>query len=141
MATLNKKIVISAVLGIAVALIGITILLPSSAIAQQLTTPTPSYNNNPTIAIQRPNFTGSISVPQIIKNNVKVTFSQAASTAEKQVSGGQVIDGHLRVVHGYLVYRFTVIDSNDTKTRVIVDPGNGQVLSSEVCPQHMWTWR
>ena len=133
MATINKKIVIPAVLGITAALIGMAILLPSSAVAQQLTTPTtPSYDNNfatTNTAVQRPNITGSINVPRIIENNIKVSFSQAADTAAKQVSGGMVTGGHLGVVQGYLVYRFTVVDSsNQTAYKVLVDPGNGQVL-------------
>ena len=135
--SMNKKIIVPAVLGIAAALIGMVVLSPTSAIAQQLTTPTPSTGANPstttttaaTTAMQRPNITGSINIPQIIKSNIKVNFSQAADTAAKQVSGGMVVSGHIGVVQGYLVYKFIVIDSTGhTVYCVIIDPGNGQVL-------------
>jgi hypothetical protein len=100
--------------------------------------PIPGYGNNVATtttttttgtAMQRPNITGSINVPRIIVSNVKVSFSQAADTAAKQINEGTVTGGNLGVVQGYLVYRFTVIDtSNQTTYKVLIDPGNGQVL-------------
>src|SRR5918911_447010 len=64
-----------------------------------------------------------------INENVKVSFVQAAQTAQGQVTNGTVIGGHLGVVQGYLVYTFFVADTaSQTGYLVIVDAGNGNVL-------------
>ena len=76
-----------------------------------------------------PNITGSINVPKMISDQIKVSFSDAAKTAEGQVDGGKVIGGHLGIVHGYLVYSFMIVNpDNQTGYMVIVDAGNGTVL-------------
>jgi len=77
--------------------------------------------------------TGSVNVAEAIKNftktNQKVPFSEAAATAEKQVTNGKVLGGHIGISQGFLVYTFFVVNSeNQTGYKVIVDPGNGQVL-------------
>ena len=82
---------------------------------------------------QMANITGSVSVKDAIKNfikeNQKVTFSQASQTAESQVNNGTVVAGRLGIAQGYLVYTFLVLDSgNETASKVIIDAGNGQVL-------------
>ncbi len=83
----------------------------------------------PTNISQRGNITGSINVFKVLQDNVKVSFTDAANTAQKQVSGGTVVGGHLGIVQRYLVYTFTVIDTaNNTAHMVIVDAGNGKVL-------------
>ena len=79
------------------------------------------------------NITGSVNVREAINNfikeNQKVSFSQASETAQNQISNGTVIGGHIGIAQGYLVYTFFVVDNgNKTGYRVIVDPGNGQVL-------------
>jgi hypothetical protein len=140
MTNVNKKMIIPAVTAIAAALIGMVVLSPSSALAQQLTAPNAGTNTGTnaatgttttTAAVPHPriNITGSINLPQIIKSQIKVNFAQAANTAANQVSGGTVVGGHIGVVQGYLVYKFIVVDSsNHTVYRVLIDPGNGQVL-------------
>jgi hypothetical protein len=77
--------------------------------------------------------TGSVNVADAIKNftkdNQKVPFSAASATAEKQVANGNVLGGHIGIAQGYLVYTFFVVNpENQTGYKVIVDPGNGQVL-------------
>ena len=77
--------------------------------------------------------TGSVNVADAIKNftkdNQKVPFSAASATAEKQVTNGKVLGGHIGIAQGYLVYTFFVVNpENQTGYKVIVDPGNGQVL-------------
>ena len=58
-----------------------------------------------------------------------VSFSEAAATAEKQVTNGVVINGQSGIVQGYLAYTFFVVDSqSETGYKVIVDAGNNQVL-------------
>ena len=87
-----------------------------------------------------PQINGSVSLANdasnFINENVKVSFVQAAQTAQGQVTNGTVIGGHLGVVQGYLVYTFFVADTaNQTGHLVIVDAGNGNVLhTSEGLP-------
>ena len=79
------------------------------------------------------NITGSVNVREAINNfikeNQKVSFSQASETAQNQITNGTVLGGHIGIAQGYLVYTFFVADNgNKTGYRVTVDPGNGQVL-------------
>jgi hypothetical protein len=74
--------------------------------------------------------TGSVNVADAIKNftkdNQKVPFSAASATAEKQVTNGKVLGGHIGIAQGYLVYTFFVVNpENQTGYKVIVDPGHG----------------
>jgi hypothetical protein len=83
-----------------------------------------------------PKITGSINMLQTIKHRIKVSFSEAASTVQKEISGRTVVAGHLEVVQGYLVYTFIVVDStNQNIHMVIVDPGNGHVRHTT--PAHL----
>ena len=76
-----------------------------------------------------PNITGSICVPKLINDQIKVSFSDAAKAAEGRVDGGKVVGGHIGIVQGYLVYSFMVTNpDNQTCHMVIVDAGNGTVL-------------
>jgi uncharacterized membrane protein YkoI len=70
---------------------------------------------------------GSINLPQLILSSVKTSFTTAATTAASQVTGGQVLSGGLRAIHGFEVYTFQVTNGTTVFT-VIVDAGNGQVL-------------
>jgi hypothetical protein len=80
-----------------------------------------------------PKIVGSINVVQttknVIKDNLKLYFSQAADIAGKQINNGTVIGGHLGVVQGYLVYTFFGINpETHTAYHTIIDAGNGKVL-------------
>jgi uncharacterized membrane protein YkoI len=72
---------------------------------------------------------GSVNLPQMILSSVKTPFTTAATTAAGQVTGGQVLSGGLRVIHGSVVYAFKVTDGKSVYS-VIVDAGNGQVLKT-----------
>jgi hypothetical protein len=136
----KKRLFIASGLGIAIAAAAIALYLPYSASAQQqVMYPTPYWNgadgphmysnwaSNSTLAM--PNITGSINVPKLISDQIKVSFSDAAKTAESQIDGGMVIGGHIGVVQGYLVYTFMLANPNNhTSYMVIVDAGNGSVL-------------
>jgi hypothetical protein len=102
----NKKVLLPVVIGAIVAsviLAGIFIAYPaiSSVYAVQ------RFNTNTTAGMalgsnQIPNIVGSVNVIQttknVIKDNLKVTFSQAADIAGKQITNDTVIGGHLGVV-------------------------------------------
>jgi uncharacterized membrane protein YkoI len=72
---------------------------------------------------------GSINLPQMILASVKTPFTTAATTAAGQITGGQVLSGGLRAIHGSEVYAFKVTNGTSVFT-VIVDAGNGAVLKT-----------
>jgi uncharacterized membrane protein YkoI len=135
----SKKVLLTAAIAAVVAsiiLTGVFVVYPAISFVyavQQL-----NDNNTSTNAIvsrngQLPNITGSINVMQmtknIIKDDLKVSFSQAADIAGKQITNGTVVGGHLGVVQGYLVYTlFAVNPQTHTAYHTIIDAGNGKVL-------------
>jgi uncharacterized membrane protein YkoI len=81
------------------------------------------------------NLTGSVQIfpnkSQIIQTKASVSLSAAATTAEKSVGpNSHATSAHIAIVNGYLVYRVHVIDTNNNIHRVVVDAGNGKVLST-----------
>jgi hypothetical protein len=79
------------------------------------------------------NWTGTIDVKSTIgeafKSKVTVNIIDAIKTALVDVGlNSTVKEAELTPAHGYLVYKIMVIDENMKKYKVIVDPGNGQVL-------------
>lgn len=84
---------------------------------------------------QKPVITGSVNVDDTIKKyineNKKISFSDAAITAEKQVKNGSVVRGHVDIEQGYLVYTFSVIDTqSDISYKIIIDAGDGKILNT-----------
>ena len=82
---------------------------------------------------QKPVITGTVNVGDATKNfineNKKVSFVEAATSAEKQVQNGSVVEGELDVKQGYLVYSFRVLDTqSDISYKIIIDAGDGKVL-------------
>lgn len=125
---LNKKVAIIAILagGLLTA-----IYVGSLAIANAQEEEVNNANNTDNASV--PQINGTVNVKEAARNfindNVKVSFVDAANTAQAQVDGGKVLGGHIGVVQGYLVYNFIVTNaSGDTVYKVIVDVGNGQVL-------------
>jgi hypothetical protein len=83
-----------------------------------------------------PNITGSIKMSTVIGNalssQIKVGLNQSAMTAEKAVgNNSHAVAAHIGVQNGYLVYTVWVVDPNMKFNRVIVDAGNGKVLSNQ----------
>jgi uncharacterized membrane protein YkoI len=133
-----RRIVVPATIAVlAMAMVGVVLLSPISVLGQNSTNTT---NMNPQT---RPTITGSVNVQNAIndflKNNVKVSFSDAANTAKAQVPNGVVVEGRLSDVHGFLAYTFSVVNyDGGTMKIVIVDAGNGQVLfTSNDLPLHI----
>ena len=125
----SKKVLVLAILGMGILMSAIFIAWPlgnSWAQRQDMVT------NNTLMRgpINLPKINGSVNVVDNLKNflkeSTKISFSQAAQTAEKQVNG-TVIGGHIGVIQGYLVYTFAVV-GNQTLYKTIIDAGNGQVL-------------
>ena len=79
------------------------------------------------------NWTGTIDVKSTIgeafKSKVTVNIIDAINAAQTNVGANSFVKkAELTPAHGYLVYKIMVVDENMKKYKVIVDPGNGQVL-------------
>ena len=77
---------------------------------------------------------------EAFKSKVNVNIIDAITTAQSSVGANSIVkEAELTEAHGYLVYKITAVDENMKKYKVIVDPGNGQVLmKKEVtwCDEH-----
>jgi uncharacterized membrane protein YkoI len=68
-------------------------------------------------------------IGEAFKSKVTVNIIDAINTAETNVGANSFVKkAELTPAHGYLVYKILVVDENMKKYKVIVDPGNGQVL-------------
>lgn len=79
------------------------------------------------------NITSSINLMSVISeaigSNINVSLSDAALTAESSVgNGSHAASAELGENNGYLVYNVMVIDPNMNFSKVVIDPGNGEVL-------------
>ena len=79
------------------------------------------------------NWTGTIDVEstirEAVKSKVNVNMIDAIKAALVNVGlNSTVKEAELTHVHNYLVYKIMVIDEDMKKYKVIVDPGNGEVL-------------
>jgi uncharacterized membrane protein YkoI len=82
-----------------------------------------------------PNITGSVAIgptmAKAIASQVHVSLANASIIAEKTVgANAHAAAVRIGVVHGFLVYIAFVVDSNNNFHSVLVDSGNGKVLSS-----------
>lgn len=119
---LNKKVALIAILagGLFSAVLVGSLAIASAQEEEQERAGMPEINGTVNVRDQARDF---------INENVKVSFVDAATTAQAQVEGGKVLGGHIGVVQGYLVYNFIATDvSGETVYKVIVDVGNGEVL-------------
>ncbi len=88
----------------------------------------------------RENVTGSINLMSIftkaIGAQVKVSLSEAATTAETDIgNGSHAVAARIGQENGFLVYTIKVIDSNMKFHKLIIDPADGKVLlSRELSP-------
>jgi uncharacterized membrane protein YkoI len=127
---LNKKVIIVA----AVLAVGaLSAVLVASSLAQATAQEQQQRRMMMGFEEGMPQINGSVSVvnetSNFINENVNVSFVEAAQTAQRQVTNGTVLGGHLGVVQGYLVHTFFVADTgNQMGHLVIVDAGNGNVL-------------
>jgi hypothetical protein len=83
-----------------------------------------------------PNITGSLKFSTILGNalssQIKVGLNQSAMTAEKAIgNNSHAVAAHFGMENGYLVYTVWVIDGSYNLHKVIVDAGNGKVLSNQ----------
>ena len=130
----SKKVLITSLLRVGILLSAIFLVSPLvSTMAQQQ-----QLGTNETILNQyRPGATinGSVNIADNIVNfleeNTKIPFTTAAETAQQQIINGTVLGGHLGVTEGFLAYTYLVANPSDKIIhKVIIDAGNGQVLSA-----------
>src|SRR5919202_6463679 len=113
----------------------------NNAIAQQSSsTMGPNRPNYMSMSsgLQNQNWTGSISIfsPMLdaFKSKVHTTLNGATTSALNAVGGGSNTSAVAAFIHperGFLVYDVFVLDSSNTIHKVIIDPGNGRVLSNQ----------
>ena len=82
------------------------------------------------------NITGSVpllpTMMQALKSRVHTSLNDATTTALKSVGGNSsAVAAFIHPENGFLVYNVIVLDFNNNIHRVIVDAGNGKVLSSQ----------
>jgi hypothetical protein len=82
------------------------------------------------------NFTGSIPISQILidafKVNILVSLGDAIATAEDNIGNNSTtIAAFIHPEKGFVVYNIFTVDSNNDIHKVIIDPGDGSVLSSQ----------
>ena len=90
------------------------------------------------------NWTGTIDVEstigEAVKSKVNVNMIDAIKAALVNVGlNSTVKEAELTHVYNYLVYKIMVIDEDMKKYKVIVDPGNGEVLMKKEitwCDEH-----
>jgi uncharacterized membrane protein YkoI len=132
----KKRVILSAVIIAAVVILGVLLANPviSFVTAIQSSNMTVNERERGIFVEQSPKINGSINVLEkaqaAIENDLKTSFVQAADIAAGQSNNDTILlDGHLGVDQGYLVYKFFSLNpTNQTGYKITVDAGNGAVL-------------
>jgi hypothetical protein len=110
----------------------------NNAIAQPSSSAMRPFSMHMSSPLQNQNWTGSISlfspILDMFKSKVHTTLNSAITNAINAVGGGSNSSAVAAFIHpenGFLVYNVLVLDSSNNIHRVIVDPGNGKVLSNQ----------
>jgi uncharacterized membrane protein YkoI len=70
-----------------------------------------------------------VTMAEAFKSKVTTDIIGAIQAAQANVGANSFVkEAELTAAHGFLVYKIKVVDENMKKYKVIVDPGNGQVL-------------
>lgn len=90
------------------------------------------------------NISGSVDLMSVISeaigSKINVSLSDAATSAETSVGNeSHAVSAELGENSGFLVYNIMVIDPSMNFSRIVVDPGTGEILLSEPISkeQHM----
>jgi hypothetical protein len=132
----RKSVILPAVIIAAVVIIGVLLTNPviSFVTAIQSSNMTVNERHWGMFVEQSPKINGSINVLEkaqaAIENDLKTSFVQAADIVAGQSNNDTILlDGHLGVDQGYLVYKFFSLNpTNHTGYKTIVDAGNGAML-------------
>ncbi len=133
----NSKLFIGMlVMGVAVSSTLVGLIYSSQFVIAQInnTTASPTVETvNRTQKQQQVNITGSIplqsTISQALRSEIQVPMAEAITTAQNTAGGNSsVVAAFLSPLKGFLVYNIGVMGANNTLYKVIVDPGNGEVL-------------
>jgi hypothetical protein len=97
------------------------------------------YSMSMMSGLQSQNWTGSISIfspiLDMFKSKVHTSLNDAITNAINSVGGAgsnaSAVAAFIHPENGFLVYDVFVLDSSNNIHKVIVDPGNGKVLSNQ----------
>jgi uncharacterized membrane protein YkoI len=136
MITKNKNLLMIVVLAVTTS---ITTGILVSTYTQQAASAQNQSSTTNAGAVPLKNLTGSVQVfpklSQTIQSKANVSLGTAATNAEKSVGpSSHATSAHVGIVNGYLIYSVRIVDSNNNTHRVIIDAGNGKVLSSQQVP-------
>ena len=125
---ISRDILFGIIVGLITA-IGITGI--SNISAQEM--PMNTTTNATSEISDKVNWTGTIDVKSTIgdalKSKVKINILDAITTAQNSIGANATAkEAELTEAYGYLVYKMKIIDEDMKKYKVVVDPGNGQVL-------------
>jgi hypothetical protein len=68
---------------------------------------------------------------KIMTSKVNVSLNNAITIAEKSTDiNSHAVSANLGIQNGFIVYTIWVVDPNNNFHKVIVDPGNGNILST-----------
>ena len=89
-----------------------------------------------------PNFTASIplasSLFEVFNSKIDVSLGDVISNATSFIGPNTIVlSGSVGTESGFLVYRIAALDSNNNIHMILVDPGNGKVLSQRQWPAAM----
>nr|BAL58727.1 hypothetical protein HGMM_OP2C275 [Candidatus Acetothermum autotrophicum] len=91
---------------------------------------------NPTTTEQPPSITGSVKAPSrasILAGLAKIDILKAIEIAKGQ-QAGTIIGANLGERNGYVVYNVVVLTADGSSVLVVIDAGNGNVLSVTKLP-------
>lgn len=134
---MKTTFIMFSVIVVAVLVGAFSTILPSQQTSAQMMNPNMMFNGslmNP-MFMQDQNITGSIKLAPTLINSIasqiKVSLSDAAAIVQNQAGNkSNVVAAHLDVANSYLVYTVVAVDPDANIHKLIIDAGNGKVLSS-----------
>jgi hypothetical protein len=71
-------------------------------------------------------------ITDALESKVNVSLSDAAASASASIgNNSHVVAAHLGDENGYLLYNILALDSDRNFNRILVDPGNGDIIFTE----------
>ena len=115
-------------------IVSVSMLLPLSHNVQAQQNSTGFANKPPTIPTA--NWTGSVqilpTIMQAFKSQIHINLNEATTNALQAVgTNSSAVAAFIHPESGFLVYNVFVIEGNNNIHKVIVDAGNGKVLSNQ----------
>ena len=92
--------------------------------------------NNSTMDSQKSNWTGSVNISNVIRESfdplIKLSLSEAITSAETNIGNEtSAVAAFMHPVKGYLVYVIYLLNNQNDVTKVIIDVGTGEILTTK----------